>query len=185
MIATIAVLALGALLVVWYIVAYNGLVAARNETEQGWSDVEVELKRRLDLVDNLVATVQGYAGHEKETLLAVIQARGQAVSATTPDRAGAAEGQLTHSLRGLLAISEAYPELKADARFGDLQSQLVEMEERIATRRTYYNRIAKDFRDRCQSFPGVVVAGLHRFAPLPFFDIPDELVAAPPKVSFG
>lgn len=185
MIATMSVLTLGALLAIGYVVLYNGLVAARNETEQGWSDVEVELKRRLDLVDNLVATVQGYAGHEQATLLSVVQARGQSVSATRPERAGAAEGQLTQSLRALLAIAEAYPELKADARFGDLQAQLVETEERIAARRTYYNLIAKDFRDRCQRFPGVVVAGLHRFEPLPFFDIPDESVAAPPKVAFG
>jgi LemA protein len=185
MIATIVVLALGFLVVIWYVSSYNGLVSARNETQQGWSDVEVELKRRLDLVDNLVETVKGYTAHENETLIEVVSARGHAVSATTADQASAAEAFLTQSLRGLLAVAEAYPELKADARFGDLQAQLVEMENRIASCRSAYNQSAREFRDRCQSFPSVLVANIHRFEPLPFFDVPDETVAAAPKVSFG
>jgi LemA protein len=182
--AVIVVLVFGVVFVLWYVASYNGLVSSRNESEQCWSNVEVELKRRLDLVDNLVETVQGYAAHEKETFLAVVKARQQAASATGAEMAGAAEGLLTQSLRGLLAVAEAYPALKADARFGDLQAQLVEMENRIAARRTTYNQAAKDFRDRCQSFPGVLVANLHSFTPLPFFDLPDEQLASPPKVSF-
>lgn len=184
MIAAGVVLIAGAIIVLWYIIAYNGLVSARNGTEQCWSNVEVELKRRLDLVDNLVETVQSYAVHEKETFLAVVRARQQAASATGADKAGAAEGLLTQSLHGLLAVAEAYPALKADARFGDLQAQLVEMENRIAGRRTTYNQAAKEFRDRCQSLPSAIVANLHSFTPLPFFDLPDEQLASPPKVSF-
>lgn len=184
MIAASVVLLFGGVIVFWYIAAYNGLVSARNRAEQGWADVKVELKRRLNLVDNLVETVQGYARHEKETFSAVVEARQQAASAASADQAGAAEGLLTRSLRGLFAIAEDYPDLKADGRFGDLQAQLVEIEDRIAHRRTIYNQQAKDFRDRCQTFPSAVVANLHSFEPLPFFDLPDEQLTSPPKVSF-
>lgn len=184
MIAAGVVLLLGGVIVLWYIVAYNGLVSARNRAEQGWADVKVELKRRLNLVDNLVETVQGYARHEKETFSAVVQARQQAASAGTADQAGAAEGLLTRSLRGLFAVAEDYPDLKADGRFADLQAQLVEIEDRIARSRTIYNQQAKDFRDCCQTFPSAVVANIHSFTPLPFFDLPDEQLTSPPKVSF-
>lgn len=185
MIAAFAVLLMGVAVVFWYAAVYNRLVAARNHAEQGWSNVKVELKRRLDLVDNLVETVKNYAKHEKETLTAVIVARHQAASVVSADQAGAAEGLLTQSLRGLLAVAEAYPALKADARFAGLQNQLVEMENRIAQRRTVYNQLAKNYRDLCQSFPSTVVANLHNFSPLAFFDVPDEAqLADAPKVSF-
>lgn len=185
MIATAAVLLLLILSIFWYVSTYNSLVSARNATDQAWSNVEVELRRRLDLIDNLVETVKGYARHEQGTLEKVIAARAQAASAHSPTEAGNAEGVLTHALRGLLAVSEAYPDLKADQGFRELQSQLAETENRIAGQRTAYNQIANVFRNLCETLPSAIVAGLHHFDPKPFFDVPDEIAAQVPKVSFS
>src|SRR5262249_17125978 len=125
------------------------------------------------------------AKHERETLEKVIAARGAAASASGPVAASAAEGPITQALRGLFAVAEAYPELKADANFRSLQEQVTETENRIAAVRNGYNAVGKGYRDRCQSFPSVVVARLHDFAPKPFFDVPDEQVARAPRVSFS
>lgn len=185
MLMTVVVLVLGGIFFLWFILAYNGLVSARNSTEQAWSNVEVELTQRLDLVDNLVETVKGYAKHENETLKQVIAARGQiAAAGSGPAAASAAEGAITTALRGLLAVAEAYPQLKADANFMNLQEQLAAIESRIAAQRKGYNGTAKQYRDLCQTFPSVIVAGLFQFTPKPFYDVPDELVERAPKVKF-
>lgn len=186
LIVTGGVLLLALIFFGWYAGTYNGLVGARNGAEQSWANVEVELKRRLDLIGNLVETVKGYATHERETLEKVIAARGQGASAqgSGPAAANAAEGAITNALRGLLAVVENYPQLKADANFRELQSQLTETEDRIATRRNAYNGTANIYKNLCQQFPSVIVANLHAFQPMPFFDVPDELVAEAPKVKF-
>jgi LemA protein len=185
LIFTGAVVVLAVIFFAWYAGTYNSLISARNATDQSWSNVEVDLTRRLDLIGNLVETVKGYAKHERETLEKVIAARGAAASASGPAAVSQAEGQITQALRGLLAVAEAYPELKADANFRALQEQLTQTEDRIAAVRSGYNSVARQYRDRCQSFPSMIVAGLHNFEPKPFFDVPDELVARAPQVSFS
>lgn len=182
MVATTLVLIFGAVYFIWYWVAFNSLIAAKNATEQSWSNIEVDLARRLDLIGNLVEVVKGYAGHEKSTFERVVAARGAAGS---HDPAGAARGQseMTRAATSLFAIAEAYPDLKADANFRALHEELVETENRIAERRNVYNQTVTLFKNLCEIFPSVVVAKVHNFKPQGFFDIPDDLVRSAPTVS--
>ncbi len=181
------VLILVVLAVVWLMMIYNRLVALRQTCGQAWSDVDVQLKQRHDLVPNLVETVKGYASHEKETLERVIAARNAAVSATTPEEAGRAEGQLAGMLRQVFALSEAYPDLKANQNFLRLQAELSDLENKIAAARRFFNSAVAEFNAAIQQIPAVFFAGSLGFTPRAFFELPEEqraAVQAAPQVKF-
>jgi LemA protein len=155
---------------VWATSAYNALVRLRMQARNAWSDIDVQLKRRHDLVPNLVETVKGYAAHEQETLDRVIQARNRAVGAATPGELGPAEQELTGALRQVFALAEAYPDLKANEGFVQLQQQLGDIEQALVNARRYYNAVVRDFNTQIQTFPTVVVAGSFGFRPMEFFE---------------
>lgn len=161
--------ALGLGLAVAIALAYNGFINRRNRVVNAWSQVDVQLKRRHDLVPNLVATVKGYAAHERNTLEAVTAARGAAVNAHGPAQQAAAELALTGAVRGLLGIAEAYPSLRASGNFLDLQEELSESEGRIAYARQFYNNAVLGYNNATQSFPGNIVARLFRFEAADYF----------------
>jgi LemA protein len=176
--------AVGAI-VVFIIVSYNRLVSLTQRSQSAWSDVDVQLKRRTDLVPNLVESVKGYAAHERDTLDAVVKARSAAVAAQTPDSRAQAEGQLSQALRGLFALAESYPDLKATANFQSLQASLGEIEEAVQNARRYFNAVIRDLNTAIQEFPSNMVAGFFQFKPHAYFELdrPDERQV--PKVSFG
>ncbi|HEX9418256.1 MAG TPA: LemA family protein [Methylomirabilota bacterium] len=176
--------AVGAI-VVFIIVSYNRLVSLTQRSQSAWSDVDVQLKRRTDLVPNLVESVKGYAAHERDTLDAVVKARSAAVAAQTPDSRAQAEGQLSQALRGLFALAESYPDLKATANFQSLQASLGEIEEAVQNARRYFNAVIRDLNTAIQEFPSNLVAGFFQFKPHAYFELdrPDERQV--PKVSFG
>nr|WP_070959116.1 LemA family protein [Hyphomonas sp. Mor2] len=180
------VLGIVALLVVLVIGIYNGLVAKRQRCNQAFADIDVQLKQRQNLIPNLVETVKGYAAHEKETLDAVIQARQGAVSANTPGEMGAAEGVLGQALGRLFALAEAYPDLKANQNFMDLQDELAVIEDKIAAARRFYNSAVQDYNTAREQFPGSLVAGSFNFEPREFFDLGEDRAAmsTPPEVKF-
>ncbi len=184
MIATFGVIIVFAVFLLWYLLSFNALISARNATEQSWSNVEVELKRRFELIQNLVEVVKGYAQHERSTLEKVTALRQQGTTQIS-DAAGATgiEQQTRSSLQQLMVLAEAYPELKADSQFRNLHTELTETENRIATRRNAYNETVNIYLNLCQSFPSSFVATLHAFSEKPFFDAPDELATAAPQVS--
>lgn len=162
---------------------YNSLVRLRERADAAWADIDVQLKRRYDLVPNLVETVKGYASHERETLERVIQARSAAMSAQGPAARAEAEGVLTGALKSLFALAEAYPQLQAAGGFQQLQGQLSEIEEQIAQARRYYNAVVRDFNTKTQTFPSVIMARAFGFAEREFFEM-EESERAAPKVSF-
>lgn len=167
---------------------YNRLVRLRTQAEAAWSDIDVQLKRRHDLVGNLVETVKGYAKHERETLEAVVEARGQAVGAREagdPEAAASAEGLLSNALGRLFALAEAYPDLKANQNFLELQRQLSEIETAIQNARRYYNAVVRDLNTRIQSFPDMIVAQIGGFSRFGFFELEDASEAEVPQVDFG
>jgi LemA protein len=177
-----------AVLVVLAVGIYNRLVKLRMAATGAWADVDVQLKRRHNLVANLVETVKGYTSHEKETLERVIQARNQAVAvgnAGGAKEAGMAESMLTGTLRQLFALSESYPDLKADTQFQSLQNSLSELEDAIQNARRYYNAVTRDYNTRIQSLPDVFVARLAGFTERDFFELTDEQQRAVPQVDFG
>ena len=180
------VLGLVVLLAVFVIGIYNGLVAKRQRCNQAFADIDVQLKQRQNLIPNLVETVKGYAAHEKETLDAVIQARQGAVSASTPGEMGAAEGMLGQALGRLFALAEAYPDLKANQNFLDLQDELAVIEDKIAAARRFYNSAVQDYNTAREQFPGSLVAGSFNFEPREFFDLGEDSVSmsTPPEVKF-
>jgi LemA protein len=181
----IIVLVAGALLVLAGIGIYNGLVRLRVQSDNAWADIDVQLKRRTDLIPNVVETVKGYASHERQTLEAVIAARNRAVSAQNagPAERGQAEGALTGALRGLFALAEAYPQLRAAENFGQLQSTLAQIEEAVQNARRYYNAVVRDLNTKVQQFPSNIVAGMFGFGNREFFEIPDGDREVP-KVAF-
>jgi len=150
---------------------YNGLVQLRVRAESAWSDIDVQLKRRHDLIPNLVETVKGYAAHEKGVFENVAKARSMAMGATTPEQAGVAEGQLTQALRGLFAVAENYPQLQASQEFTQLQGSLNGMEDSIQNARRYYNAVVRDLNTRIQSFPTNILAGMFGFQQRQFFQV--------------
>ncbi len=176
------------LVLVWGVAVYNKLVALRTRADGSWSDIDVQLKRRHDLVGNLVETVKGYAGHERETLEAVVEARNQAAGALKagdPAATAAAEGLLGSRLGSIFALAESYPDLKANEGFRDLQRSLEELETAIQDARRYYNAVVRDLNTRIQSLPDMIVAragGFHEYA---FFELSDASEAQVPQVSFG
>ena len=181
------IIGIALLVVVAGIAIYNRIVALRQTTNQAWSDVDVQLKQRHDLVPNLVETVKGYAGHEKSTLDAVVRARNAAVAAQGPEAAGAAEGQLSGALRQLFALTEAYPDLKANQGFLQLQSELSNLETKIAAARRFFNNAVAEFNTAIEQFPAVLLAGMFGFKPRAFFEVKEEertAIEAAPAVKF-
>lgn len=165
------------------ILIYNSLVKLREQADAAWSDIDVQLKRRYDLVPNLVETVRGYAGHERETLERVIQARSRAMEASGPARRAAAEGLLSEALRTLFALSERYPELRAADNFRHLQATLSELEDHIQKSRRYYNAVVRDLNTRIGQVPSNLVARAFGFREKEFFRI-REGERSSPEVSF-
>jgi LemA protein len=171
----------------WAIMAYNGLVSLRQRCRQAFSDIDVQLKQRHDLVPNLVETVKGYAAHEKGTLEAVIKARNAAVSAQGPAAQAAAEGMLQGALRQLFALSEAYPDLKANQNFQQLQTELSDLENKIAASRRFFNNAAAEYNATRESFPAVLFAQSMGFSTQEFFNLDEaerKAVSAAPQVKF-
>ena len=171
------------LVIVYLVAAYNGLIRRRNQIENAWSQIDVQLKRRHDLIPNLVETVKGYAAHEKSTLDAVIQARNAAVAAPTPSATAAAEGQLTGALRQLFALGEAYPDLKANQNFLALQEELSATEGRVAYARQFYNDSVLEYNNKLQQFPTVYYAKILHFQRREYFET-DEAARETPAVEF-
>ena len=172
---------------VWLISAYNGLVSMRQRYGQAFSDIDVQLKQRHDLIPNLVETVKGYAAHEKDTLEEVTKARNLAVAAQGPAAQSAAESALSGALGRLIAVSEAYPDLKANANFQQLQSELSDIENKIAAARRFLNNTAAEYNAATQGFPGVLIAQRFNFKPVDFFNLEEgerKAVQEAPKVQF-
>jgi len=164
---------------------YNGLVKARNEVKNAWSSIDVQLKRRHDLIPNLVETVKGYAAHERGTLDAVVKARQQAVSFTgSVEERAKVENMLTQSLRSLFAVAEAYPDLKANQSFLKLQEEISGTENKIGFARQYYNDATMRYKNRIEMFPSNVIAGMFNFHPEPFFQLEEPGERAVPQVKF-
>ena len=166
------------------VVLYNRLVSLRQHVRGAWADIDVQLKRRADLVDNLVQTVKGYAAHEQRTLTEVTQLRGAAAAAVEPQARADAENALTQALRSLFAVAEAYPELKADQGFISLQAELSQLEIDAQNARRYYNAVVRDYNTALETFPSNLVATLGSFRSQSFFEVHDELERRPPRVSF-
>ncbi len=180
----IIVLAVVAILVLYLIAAYNGLVRARNQVDNAWSQIDVQLKRRIDLIPNLVETVKAYAAHEKSTLEAVINARNAAIAAPdTPAGQAAADNMMTGALRQLFALGEAYPDLKANQNFLALQEELTATEGRVAYARQFYNDSVLGYNNKLQSFPTVIIAGMFKFDKREYFET-DAASREVPKVQF-
>ena len=183
-----AYIALGivALIGLWAMVLYNGLVRARNACDEAWSNVEAELKRRYNLIPNLVETVKGYAAHERETLERVVEARNRALASTgRPSQQAKDENALVGALRQLLALAESYPKLKANENFLKLQEELANTEDRIQAARRFYNANVRDYNNRLQMFPSNLLAGWLGFEPREYFEIEDSRVREVPRVRFG
>lgn len=181
------VLGLIVLVALWLMSAYNTLVGLRQRVNQAFADIDVQLKQRRDLIPNLVETVKGYAGHEKSTLEAVIQARNAALSAASPGAQQAAEQQLTGAVGRLMALAEAYPDLKASANFQQLQGELSDIENKLAASRRFFNNAVSEYNASIQSFPAVFIAQKFGFGPREFFDVGEperKQLDAPPSVKF-
>ena len=186
MIAALVLLVILVVLGLYVVNLYNGLVRARNEVKSAWSSIDVQLKRRHDLIPNLLETVKGYAAHERGTLDAVVKARQQAVSFTggsVEERAGV-ENALSQSLRSLFALAEAYPDLKANQNFLSLQDELAGTENKIGFSRQYYNDAAMRYKNRVERFPSTIIAGMFGFRAEPFFQVEEAGERAVPNVSF-
>jgi LemA protein len=172
------------LLVLALIGGYNALVVLRNQVRNAWARIDVALKRRYDLIPNLVETVKGYAAHEKETLERVIAARNQALSAQGPKAQAEAENMLTGALKSIFALAEAYPNLKANENFMQLQGELAGTENQIASVRQVYNETVTTYNTRIERFPMVLIAGMFGFHREELFELGDEKQREAPKVSF-
>lgn len=179
----IGVLVILILIALYVMSTYNSLVQGRNKVKDQWSQIDVLLKRRSDLIPNLVETVKGYASHEKETLDAVISARAKAVSATNPKEEMAANGELSNALGRLMAVAESYPDLKANTNFLDLQTQLKDTEDKIAYSRQFYNDTVLAYNNSIEVFPANIVANNFHFEKAEFFEIA-EADKEVPKVKF-
>ena len=183
----IVLLCLGFIVLVvglWFVFTYNGLVQLRNAVKNAWSQIDVQLKRRYDLIPNLIETVKGYAAHERQTLEAVIAARQAGISASTVKDQAVAENMITGALRQLFALSEAYPNLKANENFMRLQEELASTENKISFSRQYYNDTVQTFNTRQEMFPANLVASMLGFQPAEFFEIEDPAAREAPKVKF-
>ena len=181
------ILAIVVAIVLYGIVTYNGLVSLRQRVSQAFADIDVQLKQRHDLIPNLIETVKGYAAHERGTLDAVVQARNAAVTANGPAQQAAAEGALSGALGRLLALTEAYPDLKANTNFQQIQSELTDVENKLAASRRFFNNTVSEYNASIQAFPAVLFAGSMGFAPREFFDVGDaqrQTLDVAPQVKF-
>jgi LemA protein len=185
MVVAIIVIVVIILVALLLISAYNGMVRARNKVDEAWSGIDVQLKRRHDLIPNLVETVKGYAAHERETFQAVTDARARAMSASGPAQAGAAEGILSQALGRLFAVAEAYPQLRATENFQQLQAELTNTEDQIAAARRIYNGNVQSYNTKIQVFPNSIIAGMGGFTPREYFEIEDPGDREPVKVDFS
>jgi LemA protein len=179
-----AVLAIGTLLVL-VVVLYNRLVSLRNASESAWSDIDVQLRRRHDLVPNLVETVKGYASHEQKTLQEVTEARARAVDASGPADQAGAESTLSRAIGHLFAVAEAYPDLRANQGFLDLQGQLGAIEAAIQNARRYYNAVVRDLNTACDTFPSNLVAGAFGIGKADYFELDEPEQRSAPAVDFS
>jgi LemA protein len=181
------ILARVVVIVLWAVTVYHRLVGLRQTTNQAWADVDVQLKQRHDLVPNLVETVKGYAAHERGTLDEVVKARQNALTASSPQAQAQAENMLTGALRQLFAVAEAYPDLKANQNFLQLQAELGDLENKIAASRRFFNNAVAEFNAAIQQFPAVLFAGAMGFTQRTFFEVPQDqraAVEAAPQVRF-
>src|SRR5579862_7450817 len=181
----LALVVIVVLLIIFVIGMYNSLVRLRVQCDNAWSDIDVQLKRRYDLIPNLVETVKGYAGHEKGTLEGVVAARNQAMNTQGPAAKADAENVLTSALRQVFALAEAYPQLRAVESFTQLQNTLNQIEDTLQNARRYYNAVVRDLNTRIQQFPSNIVAGLSGFKTREFFEITAPAEREVPRVSFG
>lgn len=182
--ALLIVLAIIAAILLMVILIYNGLVQLRVRSENAWSDIDVQLKRRHDLVPNLVETVKGYAAHEKSTFEDIAKFRSMAMQATAPADRAQAEGQLTQAIKSLFAVAENYPQLQASGQFQSLQNSLNELEDSIQNSRRYYNAVVRDLNTKIETFPSNLIAGPFGFKEKQFFEAP-EAERATPQVKFA
>jgi LemA protein len=184
--STLIVLAVIVVLVLWVITIYNGLISMRQRVNQAFADVDVQLRQRHDLIPNLVETVKGYAAHERGTLDEVVKARNVAMAAQGPAQQAAAENMLSGALRQLFALSEAYPDLKANANFQQLQAELTDIENKIAAARRFFNNAVQEYNTGIQRFPAALFASALGFATKDFFDLGEErkTVGEAPQVKF-
>src|SRR6202042_3236252 len=184
--STLVVLAVIVVFVLWAVAIYNGLISMRQRVNQAFADIDVQLKQRHDLVPNLVETVKGYAAHERGTLDEVVKARNAAVSAQGPAQQAAAENMLSGALRQLFALSEAYPDLKANASFQQLQAELSDLENKIAASRRFFNNAVQEYNTGIQRFPAALFAGAFGFSQKDFFDLGEDrkTVGEAPQVKF-
>ena len=178
------IVALVVILVLWLILTYNRFVTLRNRVKEAWADIDVQLKRRYDLIPNLVETVKGYATHERELFEKVTEARTQAMGAQTIKERGAAENVLSQTLKSLFAVSENYPALRAAENFLELQKELTDTEDKIQASRRFYNGNVRDFNTMLQSFPQNTVAGVFKFKAAEFFEITEVSQKEPVSVKF-
>lgn len=175
------------LLILWGASIYNGLVKLRNRCKEAWSDIDVQLKRRYDLIPNLIETVKGYATHERELFEKVTEARTKAMEAKDLKEKGEAENNLSNTLKSLFAVAENYPDLKASENFLELQRELRDTEDKIQAARRFYNGNIRDFNIQIESFPSNIIASVFNFKQMEFFEIEEEKAEEkePPKVDFN
>jgi len=178
------ILAVVAVIILWFIGVYNGLIRLKNRTDEAWSDIDVQLKRRYDLISNLVETVKGYASHEKELFENVTKARSQAMQAQGPEAKGQAENMLSDTLKSLFAVAENYPQLRATENFAKLQDELSDTENKIQASRRFYNGNVRDFNTKIQVFPNNMVAGMLKFKDREFFEVEEPKEKENVKVKF-
>jgi LemA protein len=184
LIVAIVVIALIVVMIIVLIGMYNGLVRGRLQVKEAWSSIDIQLKRRSSLIPNLVETVRGYASHERETLENVTRARAMLDTAGTAQQAAQANNMLTQALRSLFAVAEAYPDLKANQNFLELQRELTDTEEKIAYARQFYNRNVLSYNTKTQTFPTAIIASNFGFQPEEFFEVEEEAARQDVRVSF-
>jgi len=184
MVLTKIILIIVAVMVLWIIGTFNRLITLRNRLKEAWADIEVQLKRRYDLIPNLVETVKGYAAHERELFEKVTEARAKAIGAKTIKEKGEAENVLSGTLKSLFAVAENYPQLRASENFLELQRELTDTEDKIQAARRFYNGNARDINIKIESFPANIVAGLFHFRSAEFFEIEEAAEREPVKVKF-
>ena len=186
MILLYIILGIVVVIVGWVAASYNGFIRLRTRAEEAWSDIDVQLKRRYDLIPNLIETVKGYMTHERETLESVTNARTTAMGGGTVGEQAASENMLTGALKSLFAVSESYPDLKANENFLELQRELTDTENKIQASRRFYNTNVRDLNIKIESFPSNIVAGIFKFITREFFELAEDEQAAkdPVKVDF-
>lgn len=181
---TYIILTIFGVVVLWFIIAYNGFIRLITRAKEAWADIEVQLKRRYDLIPNLVETVKGYASHEKGVFERVTQLRVQAMGAQEINKKGEAENMLTGALKTLFAVSENYPQLRANENFLELQKELADTENKIQASRRFYNTNVRDLNIKTDSFPSNLIAKIFNFSKMEFFQLEEEAAKEPVKVNF-